>query len=281
VRPAPNFGPNPWHQTQWDWRAAANFVFGGAGSGLIVFAALSPARGQLLTALLLGGLALVGTGLACVWLEIGRPWRAFNVFLSPRLSWMTREAMVATLLFPVGLAAAVAAPALTWVAAALALAFVICQGAMVHAAKGIPAWRDSMVPPLIIATGLAEGGGLLLAATAWQGAAPPQMLAIVVLVLLARATLWYFYRRRLDGAAAPGALVQLDRAGRVLHLAGTLLPLLLIVAAVLAGGALAAPALALAGLAAAASGAFMKYTLVTRAAFNQGFSLAHLPVRGG
>jgi len=194
---------------------------------------------------------------------------------------MTREAMVATLLFPVGLAAAVAAPALTWVAAALALAFVICQGAMVHAAKGIPAWRDSMVPPLIIATGLAEGGGLLLAATAWQGAAPPQMLAIVVLVLLARATLWYFYRRRLDGAAAPGALVQLDRAGRVLHLAGTLLPLLLIVAAVLAGGALATPALALAGLAAAASGAFMKYTLVTRAAFNQGFSLAHLPVRGG
>ena len=36
----------------------------------------------------------------------------------------------------------------------------------------------------------------------------------------------------------------------------------------------------LAGLAAAGTGAWLEYTLVTRAAFNQGFALAKLPVRG-
>ena len=33
-------GPAPWRQTNWDWRAAGNFIFGGAGGGLIVFTAL-------------------------------------------------------------------------------------------------------------------------------------------------------------------------------------------------------------------------------------------------
>jgi hypothetical protein len=51
-----------------------------------------------------------------------------------------------------------------------------------------------------------------------------------------------------------------------------------------AGGALP-PALALAlqalaGLLAAAGGALFKFMLVTRAGFNQGFALPHLPVRG-
>ena len=36
-----------------------------------------------------------------------------------------------------------------------------------------------------------------------------------------------------------------------------------------------------AGGAALAAGAWLKFALVTRASFNQGFSLPHLPVRGG
>jgi phenylacetyl-CoA:acceptor oxidoreductase subunit 2 len=98
-----SYGPNPWQQTNWDWRAAGNFVCGGAGGGLIVFAALSGAQGLALTVLLLGGMALVGTGLLCVWLELGRPLRALHVFFNPRTSWMTREAFAATLLIPVSL----------------------------------------------------------------------------------------------------------------------------------------------------------------------------------
>ena len=48
----------------------------------------------------------------------------------------------------------------------------------------------------------------------------------------------------------------------------------------LIGGGLAAPLLVVAGLLAVAAGAWFKFTLITRAGFNQGFALAHLPVRG-
>ena len=60
-----SFGPNPWQQAHWDWRAAGNFVCGGAGSGLLLFAALSGARGSAATLLVLGALALVALGLLC------------------------------------------------------------------------------------------------------------------------------------------------------------------------------------------------------------------------
>ena len=46
------------------------------------------------------------------------------------------------------------------------------------------------------------------------------------------------------------------------------------------GSTLAVALLCLAGFAAAAPGAWFKFILVTRAGFNQGFALVHLPVRG-
>jgi phenylacetyl-CoA:acceptor oxidoreductase subunit 2 len=46
------------------------------------------------------------------------------------------------------------------------------------------------------------------------------------------------------------------------------------------GGVLVAPALVLAGLLVAGAGGWLKFMLITRAGFNQGFALAHLPVRG-
>jgi phenylacetyl-CoA:acceptor oxidoreductase subunit 2 len=276
-----SYGPAPWHQTQWDARAAGNFVCGGAGGGLIVFAALSGAHGLPLALLLLGGLALVGTGLTCVWLEIGRPLRALHVFFNPRRSWMSREAFVATLLMPVALAAAWGLPGFEWLAAGLALAFVYCQSRMLQAAKGIPAWREPLLVPLVVLTGLAEGGGLGLLAQPVQAAAQPLLLGLVAAAIVARAAVWLRYRRRLSTSAAPRALVALDAAGRWLQLAGTLVPLLLL-ALVASGatGALATPLLVAAGACTAAAGAWLKFTLITRAAFNQGFALAHLPVRG-
>jgi hypothetical protein len=56
-----SFGPAPWQQTHWDWRAAGNVVCGGAGAGLIVFAALS---GSDVTGAV-RWLQLVGLGLFC------------------------------------------------------------------------------------------------------------------------------------------------------------------------------------------------------------------------
>ena len=88
-------------QPHWDWRAAGNFIFGGAGSGLAIFGALC-APPALVVPLVLAGMGLVGLGLFCVWLEIGRPLRAVNVFVHLRTSWMSREALAAIALFLLG-----------------------------------------------------------------------------------------------------------------------------------------------------------------------------------
>jgi phenylacetyl-CoA:acceptor oxidoreductase subunit 2 len=273
-------GPNPWQQTQWDWRAAANFICGGAGSGLLVFSALS-ARTAHTPWLLLLGLALVGAGLFCVWMEIGRPLRALHVFFNPRTSWMTREGGVAMLLMPAGLAAAYGIAGFDWITGALALGFVYCQGRILRAAKGIPTWREPLIVPLIVATALAEGGGLWLLLQSPQAMQQAWLLLLLGAALLARAILWPLYRRRLDGRAAPRALSALD-ATRAAWLAGTYLPLASVVAVAFGsiGGLPAGALLGAAGVLAAAVGAWFKFTLITRAGFNQGYALVHLPVRG-
>ena len=276
------YGPKPWQQTQWDWRAAGNFICGGAGSGLIVFTALAGARGVAPAALLLAGLALIGLGLACVWLEIGRPLRAFNVFFNPRTSWMSREAIAATLLLPVGLVAAFLLPGLVWLTAALALVFVYCQSRMLQAARGIAAWREPRLVPLLVLTGLTEGAGLFWLGAVWHGRGTLTLMLVFGALVLVRMLAWRAWRQRLAGCAAPRALAAIDAAGRTLLVGGTGLPL---VAIVVAGtGQLGAPAtaalVATAGLLAAATGAWFKFTLVTRGGFNQGFALTHLPIRG-
>jgi len=279
-----SFGPNPWQQTQWDWRAAGNFIGGGAGSGLIVFTALAGTTGALAAALLLAGLALVGLGLSCVWLELGRPLRALHVFFNPRTSWMAREAIVATALLPVGIAAAAGVYAgidgLVWLPAALALVFVYCQGRMLRAARGITAWREPLTVPLLLSTSLAEGAGVFFVALLWNEQAGAAMAVLFGVLVLARAAILLAYRQRLSGRIAPRANRALDRAGRALLIGGTAAPLALLLAASWMGGTTAVALGALAGLAAALAGAHLKFTLITRAGYNQGFALQALPVRG-
>lgn len=266
-----SFGPNPWHQGSWDWRAACNFMFGGAGSGLIVFAALAGARPALLGA----GLVFIAAGLFAVWLELGRPWRSWRVVRHGARSWMSREAMVAPLVFAAVGAAWWGVPGAAWVAAVLALAFVYCQGRLLQAAKGIPAWREPLLVPLIVATGLAEGGGALLL----LAPATAAVWVLFALALFARLALWHAWRRRVR--TAPRAQAAIDAAGVVVRI-GTLLPLavaLIAMAWPLGEGAMRVLQAA-AGAMALGAGLWFKYTLVTRAGFNQGFTLPHLPVRG-
>ncbi|MDE1947764.1 MAG: dimethyl sulfoxide reductase anchor subunit [Burkholderiales bacterium] len=280
-RVAASYGPNPWQQTQWDGRAAANFIGGGCGAGLIVCATLAGAP----PGLLLAGVFCVGAGLFCVWLEIGRPLRALHVFFNPFSSWMSREAFVATLLLPLALLAALEWATLALPAAALALAYLFCQSRMLRAARGIPAWREPWLQPLIWTSGLAEGAGLLaLLDPAWAASARGAGIGFAVLLVL-RAAAWLGYRRRIGAGAAPRALAALDAAGRRLLLGATLLPLLALpLTLMLAASGIAAPLqfflFASAGLLAWAGGAWFKFVLVTRAGFNQGFALSHLPVRG-
>lgn len=261
-----SYGPRPWLQQHWDWRAACNFMAGGTGAGLVVAAALLEGS-HALTALG-AGLALVAAGLGAVWLEIGRKLRAVHVFFNPFTSWMTRESFTAVLLFALGIAAlSTGAPWLRYLAAAAAAAFVFCQGRILHAAKGIPAWRQPEVVPLVVATGLAEGA---TAALVLDFAGAP--LALAGLALLARALAWARYRASLAGSAA---LAALGPAGRAFVPAGTVVPLALL------AFAFVLPASAwLAAAAAIAAGGWLKFALITRAAFNQGFALPKVPVRG-
>ncbi|MFO1398736.1 MAG: hypothetical protein U1F48_16905 [Burkholderiales bacterium] len=258
-------GPAPARQASWDWRAAGNFIGGGAGGGLVVAAVLSGVPGTALPVLVAIGATLVALGLTCVWLEIGRPLRALHVFFNPRTSWMSREAIAATLLLIAAAGVVAGMRVLVPFAALCALAFVGCQACMLRASRGIATWREPRVVPLIVLTALAEGTGLLVA-TGLVGGGWHATLAVLV---VARFAVWHLYRRAVAPVAAKDALVALDGAGRVLLLAGTLLPL-----------ALVAWVPAVAGLAATLAGSYLKFVLVTRAGFNQGFTLVHVPVRG-
>ena len=268
-------------QKAWDPRAAANFICGGAGSGLVVFAVAGDAQGFALRVLLLAGLALVACGLVSVWHELGRPRRALNVFLHPRTSWMSREAIAAALLVPATLAALAALPGAAMLAAIVASAFAVCQARMLQAARAIPAWREPLVAPLLVVTAFVEGGGLFFAVSPWLEVGDERLLVFFGSFVLVRVVVFLVYRRALAGAVPPAGLAALDRAGAVLH-ATTIVSLagVAIVATGLAGEAWTFAVASLAGIAALAGGIYFKQTLVLRDAYRQAPALSHLPARG-
>jgi len=275
------YGPNPWPQSFWDARAAANFVCGGMGAGLVVAVALSGARGTALAIPLVAGLVIVACGLAAVFAEIGRPLRAANVVRNPATSWMTREALVAPLLFASGIVGATGSLAFVATAAALAMVFVYCQGRMVHAARGIPAWRAPQVPWLFVATGMAEGLGLWLVLAAFLEQRSARVAGWLGAAIIVRYVLFRIYRRGLGGTLAPDPAHALDAAGFVLLWGGTLAPLVLLAIAAAVRSQPWAPWLLLAaGLCAALAGAWLKSRIVLRAGHTQGYTLPALPVRG-
>jgi phenylacetyl-CoA:acceptor oxidoreductase subunit 2 len=194
---------------------------------------------------------------------------------------MSREAIVAVLLMAAGGVAAFVEPAASWLAAALALAFVYCQANILRAARGIPAWRTPLVVPLVVTTALAEGAGLYFAASPATKAGTLWLLGVFAALVVLRVVVWLAYRQRLAGLA-PQAQRALDRAGAWLQYGGTLAPLAIVVLIVAGatGPATTFPLAAVAGVLALAGGSYVKYTLITRAAFNQGFAIAHVPVRG-
>jgi len=259
------YGPNAWVQRHWDWRAAANFMFGGTGAGLLVVAAIAMPSPDFAFQV---ALLLVAGGLGAVWLEIGRKLRAAHVLFNPFTSWMTRESFAAVLLFAFGLAYIAWHQSWLLVAAALAAcAFVHCQARILRASKGIPAWRMPELEPVILSSALAEGAGVVLVLDA-----RPIVLALFAVAVITRAVAWSGYRNALR---QPAAKAVLEPAGKLLVQLGTIAALALLLAS-----ALLPAAAALAGMAAIAAGWQFKFVLVARASYNQGFALPHLPVRG-
>ncbi|MCP4316106.1 MAG: polysulfide reductase NrfD [Hyphomicrobiales bacterium] len=276
---------SPALQLSWDWRAAANFMAGGTGSGLYLAAFFASLSGPSLQPLLLLGLMLVAAGLGCVWLEIGRPWRFLNVFHHPQRSWMTREAMAACGLFALAFPAIIFGSVVLAIGAALcAAAFLYSQARIIERSKGIPAWREPAVVPLIVATGLSEGVGLLAVVLTLAGALPGAvwpLQATLLVLLAARYFGWRRYRRALNEKGAPtGTIKVLDAATPSFVIAGHALPALLIVLSVVAGF-MGPVLLGLAGVSVFATGWLFKFVLITRAAFNQGYAIERMPARGG
>ncbi len=275
-------GGKPWLQSHWDWHVALNFLTGGSGSGLLVVAALGALAGYPLTVPTWVGLLLVAVGLAQVSLHLGRPLRALSVLRNPRTSWMAREAYVAApLLAGAGLAALLHSTLLGAVTGLLAATFLYCQARILKEARGIPAWREPRLLPLILATGLAEGTALYLLIVLAVGPAGAQFSSAVLLLgaLVLRYATWRGYRSALRGQAPRAALRVLERAEAPFAGAGHVAPLLLL--AVAAGVPSAqAPLAALAALAALLAGWGLKFAIVTRAGYNQGFAITHTPARG-
>ena len=272
----------PWHQTNWDWRAAGNFIGGGTGTGLLFFATLASGSVDAYRIQALLALAFIGAGLTCVWLEIGRPLRAINVFFHPQTSWMTREGIVAVPLFLTALAAVwMGGGVFVGMAALLGVGFLYCQGRILQAAKGIPAWREPKIVSLILATGFVEGAGLATLLAAFLPGTSPRWLAAVLLgALILRRIAWTVYFKALEKSGLPKLAMDVLRPfGAKFEMLGQLAPEILIVAGIFYGGVLPMFAV-LAGAVALVAGWWLKFTIVARAAYNQGYALPVLPVRG-
>jgi phenylacetyl-CoA:acceptor oxidoreductase subunit 2 len=262
-------------QRYWDIRAAGNFSFGGSGSGLVLAAAAGFLAGVPSALAVAAGLVLIGLGLFCVWLEIGRPWRAINVFFHPRTSWMTREALLVPPLMAAGAAAVLLDIRFVLVAAPFAAGFLYCQARMLYAARGIPAWCQKEAVPLILATGLAEGAGLFLVIAG----APPAMIAVALAAAVLREIAREFYRRGLVKAKAPaGTLAWFSLREEKLLTAVRYLAIVLLALA-LAGWNIWGAA-ALGGLLVLATGWGLKVMMITRAAFTRGHVIKQTPARG-
>jgi len=258
----------------WDLRAAGNFIGGGTGTGLLLVSAAAALAGHDVTIPMLAGIAFVMAGLSLVWLEIGKPWRALNVFFHPQTSWMTREGILAGPLVLCTLGFIVIGhPALLAAIMVLAAGFLYCQARILKASRGIPAWKQKEIVPFIIATGLAEGAGAYLVlgeiSTVW--------VAFALAAAIAREAAWWTYRQGLHSSKAPmGTLECLDsptaRALRAAQLVGLALILIAL--------ATSLPLAVQGGILAATSGWGLKALLVTKAAFTRGHRITHTPVRG-
>lgn len=286
------WGATSRRQKFWDFRAACNFIGGGAGSSLLVWAALGLLAGLPYFPIALVGLLLVAAGLFMVWLEIGKPWRAFRVFFRPQTSWMTREGIVAMPLFALGaigilfdadLEPLLSTPSPVVAAiptAALSLLFLYCQLRILNSARGLPAWSEPRAMPLLGLSGLTEGLGIYLLLTAILGITPLFMLAIMVILIGARAISWRAYVSGLRRAGAPQmTLAALIAMGNRYLISGHMLPVILL-GLVYFWPDMIFTFSALAGISATLAGWWFKSVLMTRAAYIPGTVVPHTPVRG-
>ncbi len=261
-------------QNYWDLRAAGNFIGGGTGVGLLVAATVALAMGGENYVSLLVGMASLSLGLSLVWLEIGKPWRALNVFFHPQTSWMTREGILAgPALIAGGCAFWFQSVSLAVLAAALGLAFLYCQARILKASRAIPAWSNKTIVPLIVVAGLAEGAGLFLAFST-----PSQVFILAVFVLgVLLEGLHQVYLFSLKAKKAPAASLEC-LTGQVAS--GVVLARIIALALLAVGASGYDAAVVAGGVLLTLCGWTFKGLLVTKAAYTRGAAIPFTPTRG-
>ena len=277
-------------QAFWDYRAAMNFILGGMASGLMVTAWFAHAAGMLapepLRRIHTVAASIMAVGLFFVFLKIGRKMRFLYVLLRPQSSWMTRETWCVALIYP-SLAASYLWPHFIHEALAVlalgAAGFLYCQARILHASKGIPAWRAPLIPPMLLASGLFEGLGLLAVLSLAESMRVSQVIVLAPAGLLLVIVNTWAWRCYVDSAKAQGigplARRDLEAASPWVHWIGHGAPAVLFVLCLIIGPASQTLA-ALAGLAAAAGGGWWKFVVITRACHQQGFAIPIMPQRG-
>lgn len=180
-------------QRVWGPPAVLNFVLGGLGAG---FYAVTTATGGA-AASLAGwlGPGLVLAGFAAVAAEAGRPLRGARVVLRARTSWMSREALLGGVFAALaGIELLVPDPVLRVLAAAAAVAYVLAQGRILGAARGVQAWSVRMMPVVFLASALLCGlGGVLIADTLMGSAPGGALLGGTMLALVLALVVWLAY----------------------------------------------------------------------------------------
>jgi len=275
-------------QTFWDMRAAMNFILGGIGSGAIIIAYFFNLIGLIgneeLFRINLVSVAITAIGLFFVWLKIGRKLRAPYAILRPQTSWMSREIYAVGLLFlSIGLFFFYPNEILYTTAALAAAIFLYCQARILHSGKGIPSWRVSQMPLMLIASGLLEGAGLYILIVLHgneQMPATSLIPPVIILLILMNSFLWRRYLRNAPTwGIGPIDRKILRRMSPKLYAIGHILPLLIFGAIFLnlISSALLAQ---IGGFLAIMGGVLWKAVVITQACHMQNFSLTKFPQRG-
>lgn len=209
----------------------------GAGYGLLAWLALARLTGAwdiapaaALAACLLA-LALVTVGLLSSTFHLGHPERAWRAMSQWRSSWLSREGVLAVLLYPPALLftagwawSAVPAPWMTaaaWATLLLALATVASTGMIYASLKTIPRWHNGWVVPVYLALALASGGLLFALLLGASGAANPPSLVLLLATLAVSWLLKWLYWHHIDHqkpASTTGTATGLGFLGKVRQL---------------------------------------------------------------
>ncbi|ABI57023.1 dimethyl sulfoxide reductase anchor subunit family protein [Alkalilimnicola ehrlichii MLHE-1] len=201
-------------------------VLSGAGYGFIalfVIAAMlqlgGPVAGGELTAAAIIGFLLITVGLLLSTGHLANPrnaWRAFSRF---RSSWLSREAVLAVLFYPVaalyllglllgdGVSHGPVTGLLGVLTVILALGTVLATGMIYACLPTIRAWHSSLTPINYLLMGLALGGLLLVLVRGTGGAdlTPVTALALLLLVLAGLGKLLHYDWQRRQAHRGPDA----------------------------------------------------------------------------